>query len=569
MILAKLYECSEAILGESLAPPMYEKKPVRWFVEIEGDGRAVIRSNSSDGPKDRGLPHMVPIPGPRSGKVLRPALLADTPEYVFGVGEPGRRAPQKHEAFLHLVERCAMETNDAGVRAVVSFFGGPQFDPARLPDGVAPNDLITFRVNGRWVVDSPSVRSFWARSARPDGDSSAGLECLVTGQVGPVDESLTQMIKGLPNGQTSGVALISANKLAFESYGLKRAQTSPISRDAAERITKALNYLIARRESRVIVGGVVYVFWTRRGADNEIATAMVAPTELVVKNLIESYRTGKPAGEFDDEEFYAFALSANAARVVVRDQLSTTIGVVRRNLAAWFSAQSMVEYDGSPGVPLTVFKIGAAAFRDAAKEADPGVWRSLVRTALQRDPIPSYLLARAVMRCRADRKVTRSRAVLIKMVLFPVTRDMEDSYETMAALDKSNTVPAYLCGRLLAQLASIQRAALGDLNANIVDRFYGAASTAPATVLPLMLNLATKAHLPKIRKSRPGWYNGLEARLMEITDNLAEFPRILTLNEQGLFALGFYHQKAFDRATAKAKNEENLSRQSSTEEPTP
>jgi CRISPR-associated protein Csd1 len=35
----------------------------------------------------------------------------------------------------------------------------------------------------------------------------------------------------------------------------------------------------------------------------------------------------------------------------------------------------------------------------------------------------------------------------------------------------------------------------------------------------------------------------------------SDFPRTLSLHRQGLFALGFYHQKAYDRAQANAHKE--------------
>jgi CRISPR-associated protein Csd1 len=127
----------------------------------------------------------------------------------------------------------------------------------------------------------------------------------------------------------------------------------------------------------------------------------------------------------------------------------------------------------------------------------------------------------------------------------------------MNELDPANTRPAYICGRLLATLDRIQRIALGSTNATIVDKFYGTASSAPASVFGTLLHGAQN-HLGKMRRDRPGAYRALEEQLEQVLAPIPAFPMTLTLEEQGLFALGFYHQRAADRAQAaanKAKRE--------------
>jgi len=37
--------------------------------------------------------------------------------------------------------------------------------------------------------------------------------------------------------------------------------------------------------------------------------------------------------------------------------------------------------------------------------------------------------------------------------------------------------------------------------------------------------------------------------------SLSSFPMVLTLEEQGWFSLGYYHQRAWDRSQAKARKE--------------
>lgn len=119
----------------------------------------------------------------------------------------------------------------------------------------------------------------------------------------------------------------------------------------------------------------------------------------------------------------------------------------------------------------------------------------------------------------------------------------------MTNMDTGNQDRAYLCGRLLAVLEAIQREAIPGARATITDRFFGTASSAPASVFGRLIRGA-QPHLARLRKDRRGTYEALEKRLEEVQQNLALFPKTLTLQEQGLFGLGYYHQRAADRAAA-------------------
>ena len=117
----------------------------------------------------------------------------------------------------------------------------------------------------------------------------------------------------------------------------------------------------------------------------------------------------------------------------------------------------------------------------------------------------------------------------------------------MTEIDRTDNRPAYLCGRLMATVEAIQKAALPGINATLVDQFYGAASTAPATVFGNLLGNAQN-HLSKLRKTRRGAYEGLQKSLEEVLSGLEKFPNTLNAQDQALFALGYYHQRAADRA---------------------
>ncbi len=90
--------------------------------------------------------------------------------------------------------------------------------------------------------------------------------------------------------------------------------------------------------------------------------------------------------------------------------------------------------------------------------------------------------------------------------------------------------------------------------AQVLERFFGAASTAPRSVFPLLLRL-NRHHMKKVRDDNPGFAFNLERELearprpLQSSDACdPDFPALLGLPEQGRFALGFYHQRAAYRA---------------------
>lgn len=567
MILQQLYKDAEAILGDNYAPTMYGLKPVRWEVCLSKNGDfEEIASLGGDKEEKKGKPRFVPLPPPRSGQVIKPCVLADTPAYVLGLAleEKEKRAPQKYSAFRTLVQRCADETGDQAVTAVAAFLSQWHPEAATIPKEMSAADLLIFRVGGLRPTELAPVQAFWANENSLD---TAGpittAQCMVTGLVGPIERILQQKINGIPNGNPVGTALLSADKPAFESYGWQQARMSPISREAAELSTKALNQLIRGERTHITIGGLVYVFWTDKGGDELMAMALDRPEDSQVRDALQAIWTGKQSRTLQAKAFYGLSLSASGGRAVVRDWLTTTVDHAYSSLTRWFDTQKMVMSDGTDGPPLGVKRLAGSAYRDR-KDMEPAVLQSLIRAALHQEAVPRSLLSKAVMRCRVGTKnlqgdtihVTRAQAALIKACLLTAPSEDDTRKEQlipMSGLDPHQTEPAYVCGRLLAELEAVQRASAypRKLNATLTDRYFGAASTAPATVFGVLLTQANKAHLPDLRKNNPRAYQSLQRRMEEILDLLdassgSPFPNSLPLRDQAWFSLGFYHQRAAD-----------------------
>jgi len=565
MLLRSLADYADRL---ELPPSLYAEGPVRYIIELDSEGRLLnpVPTDTADpsSPRTRrGFRRLVPQI--QRSSAIRPLLLADKADYVLGFSsdEKGnQRAQLCHEAFLELVDRCAAETQEPAVLAVQRFLHAGPLKQLQLLDDFDPGGIITFRVNGIFPVDLPAVQEFWAQEHTPDKTSAPLMQCLVCGEERPVLPRLQGKIKGVPGGQPSGTSLISANADAFESYGLSASLTAPTCARCGERFTKAINALLADESSRLFLGGgAVCIYWTRHPVEFSLHTYLDDPQPADVAALLNSVRRGKRLPDIDDEAFYVTVLRGSGGRAVVRDWLDTTIGEVRRHLADWFERQAIICPDGQPPQPLGIFPLAASTVRDAGQDLSPATGRALLRSALAGTPLPYALLQAAVLRNRAEQRVTRPRAALIKLVL--LSNDPTHKEEVMVQLEPESTSVGYQCGRLFAVLEEAQRAAIGT--ETLVSRFFGSASSAPASVFGRLLR-GVQPHLAKLERDRPGAYNALQARLEDILSHIPAFPRTLSLEEQGLFALGYYHQRAHDREKARDAAERRRAGLTSAEE---
>ena len=105
------------------------------------------------------------------------------------------------------------------------------------------------------------------------------------------------------------------------------------------------------------------------------------------------------------------------------------------------------------------------------------------------------------------------------------------------SLDTSNTDIAYLLGRLFAVLEKAQASAIPGANSTIRDRYFGSASATPANVFPTLLRLGQH----HIKKSN---YGGIyDKKIEEIVSDISVFPKHMSLEQQGMFTIGYYHQR--------------------------
>lgn len=563
MLLQRLSEYADQLVSP---PAMYQSAAIRYVIMLDSTGRYLNIVDRASQKNKSGVEMLAPHCG-RTSLAIRPKLLADSAEYTLGIARSKSKPDhmrKQHAAFVELARNCATATKELAVEAVAQFLEAFDASQLNLPQDFDPDARITFEVEGIYPIELSSVRTYWAKVAAVLSEDGPLMQCLVCGEMRPPVERLRVPIKGIPGGYSGGMPFISANEDAFLSYGLQASLIAPTCEDCGQRFGNALNDLLSNEETHFRVPPVVYIFWAREPIEFSLVSMLSQTKPDEVRQFLQAPWRGKPeAAHLDTIPFYAAALSAYTTRIVVRDWIETTLGETRRHLERYFALQQLT---GSNGETRWFSLQGLAnattnsKSKDKGKEPAPQVVPMLLHVALKGGQLPDWLLYQVVRRVRVEQpeekkgKVSPAHAALIKMVLLSQQADSEGG-DDMAELDLSNRDPAYLCGRLLAELEAVQHAALGDVNQSIVDRYYGTASSAPALVFGRLLDGAQK-HLAKLHRDKPGAYTGLDGRLREILsgiDGTAGFPKTLTLRDQGLFALGYYHERTANIRAAQAK----------------
>lgn len=481
--------------------------------------------------------------------------------------------------------------------------GKPAFSAKTTQNGPVPLDgrTITFQVGATsphvFAEDSP-LRNYWKKqfnrerfAESPAGSTANRGACLVTGEEDvPIAEVHRTLIKGVPGLPPIGGYIVSFDEMtpSLRSYGFEKGWNAPVSEDAAAAYALGLNAILARRGSRVKIGEAVLCCWVDSDpeAGAKLLDILNVPTADALEKFNEAFQAGRFANALSAARYRSLTLAANGGRVVVRRWLDEPLKEAVEAVRHWFDDLAIdpievprkAEKTGkrknaaggpipdaalpaAPSVnPFSIYALAATTAR-VPSEVQSTTYDALYRAGLdigRYNPLP--LLAPTLQRLKiaaAGRgngvRFDTSRFALIKLIL---TRSGDQPMPVDRVLCETNDRP-YNCGRLLAVLDDLQRAAQGQVGADIVSRFYGAASTYPQNVFGRLLDLA-KVHEKKLKKSSnpkqrtKGW--ALASRVRDITSlflpeegrDVAGFPALLTPQEQGRFALGFHQQKAAD-----------------------
>lgn len=564
--------------------PGFKTREVRWSVELAADGRFLGILPLGDGKRGADLPRCPDMHAMNAGgKSHFLVESAQTVALLFKANEDDKKivsARTRHRFYMQLLREAAKSELCLGLLAD-ALEDDKQFDEihtALAAQRAKPSDWVTWRIDGSDPRLDAGVQAWWRAWRRTDqgnepvtesGKDAAATDsemmiCLLTGL--PTRPLPTHpKITGLSSvgGIAMGDVMVGFDKAAFGSYGLDQSANAAMSAEATQKYVDALNYLI-RNHSRKLANTLV-AHWYRHSLppeDDPLAFLVDMETDeqseavafAAARRLLDAIRAGERP-DLANNHYYALTLSGAAGRVMVRDWMEGSFENLVRHITDWYAHLQIVARDGKGHARDPKFMAVCGALVRDLKDLPAPTASTLWKVAIQGLPIPRPLMAQALARFRAELvdkdqpPFNHARMGVIKAYFIRRTPGGDPSMTT--TYNPNHPSAAYHCGGLLALFANLQRAALGDVGAGVVQRFYAAASQTPGLVLGRLAANA-RNHLAKLEPKLAWWY---EERIAEVMSGLGDAaPRILDLEGQGLFALGYYQKLAQLRAGNKSDN---------------
>ncbi len=594
--LNRYYDILQKDPDVNIAPFGYSMAKVSFALNIDDDGTLLdifpLSRQVQRGKRTREVPRpmFVPEQVKRSGSSPKANFLCDNSAFVLGISVKDEEKPnysaKRFAAFQELHQDILEGVDSEAAQAVLAFLEKHNPATARRHPAIAPmlerlleGGNIVFQYRGRYVHEDPEVKRAWEDyKARQD---AVNMQCLVTGKVAPIARlhPIVRRVRGTKQGRGS---LVSFNDRAYESYGRIQQQglNSPVSQKAAFAYTTALNYLLsdANPHGQMHLGDTTVVYWAEstNRAHEAAFSFLIDPgsietdadgheprreAERALQSIAQHIQKGRALdldallSELGDENprFYVLGLAPNSARVSVRFFITDPFRKLMDNVMGHYRDLEMVrEFENqSPYISVWHILDETVSKKSRDRNAVPLLAGAVFRSILIGAPYPAALYYAIINRVRVDmddkekhiQKINYVRAAVIKAYLLRKYRHRSDNpfKEVLTVtLNEQSTNPPYVLGRLFAVLEKAQMEAISNISATIKDRYFTSACATPASVFPVLLRMAhhwtSKADYGYVSERRiQDLMNLLDAR---------PFPTRFTLDEQGVFILGYYHQRA-------------------------
>lgn len=571
MILKALYDYYDRCKG-SLPVFGRELKEIGFLIVIDRDG-SFLRFEDRRIDKKQAQTFIVKKQLGRTSALLA-NYLYDNSAYVFGFSDKKdfdgcRKYLETFKKKVEGIYKAAPDNPD--ITAVYRFYlNDPQTVLAKMKaDALWPDieknlnkkySFFSFLINGDTEIVAEKEELL---GLLEEDNHDNEKVCLITGKKGKIVDVTTATM--IPGSQAVAKIVSFQVKSGYDSYGKEQGANAPIVEESEFAYSTALKYLL-RNDSRnkFLIGNRTFLFWASK--DNEAGhkaeqgffdlfgfsdTVEDDPNAKIeqVRKVFKAIYSGELNTSLDDK-FYILGLAPNSARIAVIYWAEIPLKEFAERINRHFDDMEITGAN-KPYMALRSI-LGAVTLSGKSSDATPNLPDALVKSIFQGAPYPYTLFAECIRRIRAEQSIYTTRAAIIKAYLNRLNNTNEQNIKVM--LDKNNTNPGYLCGRLFAVLDKIQEDA--NNQHTIRERYLNSASATPSAVFATILNLSSH-HSEKLNEGRYVYFEKLKQEIIEKLD-ADGFPAHLDLQDQGRFFVGYYHQRqAFFTKNEKEENNNN------------
>ena len=590
MILGELADYYELLLDKGkVGKEGWENQRVSYVITIDYSGQVKsifsIEKEEQRGKRKVSVPdkRMVPVHSVRSGKTPKPYYLCDNAKYLLGVwvlsdnqASDEKNKKQAWECFQASAEyhiKMLGNSEDKIAQSICSFFKTWNFEKNKDIFQVNWKEIekatLVFRSYelSKEILEIEEVKNIWNDSFADNGETSV-KRCLVSGKLAKVAR-LHPQFNGVQGVNPSGAALVSFNGAAFESYGKKQGDNAPVCQKIANAYGQALNYLLSDYGHHRQIGDATTVFWAKaKNGENAYVGFMSQLLDGADENeedklllVMSRIASGEQAGYLETElnpdvPFYILGLSPSVGRISIRFFYSGTFGKMVSNIQDHYKRMEIespvYEKKKFPGIQELLYE--TANKKSTKKQSPPILSGALMRAILENRPYPAGIFNNIMLRIHSEREINRNKAAFIKAYIIKNFKNKKEAVDAMNLNEDTEYIP-YVLGRLFEIMEEIQFQAIDK--ETVKERYFNSASTNPSVVFPQMLRLAN-SHLNVLKRDKKGMQVKLEKQLSGLCNKIhSDFPKYLTLEDQGIFMLGYYHQQQERFSKNENKNKDN------------
>lgn len=562
---------------------------VSYALNISKDGELLgiipLKIPSEDGKKL--VPQRMIVPEQeKKTSGIKANFLCGNASYTLGIGKVDEKDEAKRKKKQDRIKECFKAFKELHIQilkdvdcieanAILNFVNRWNVDNAEnnsvlkgYIEELYDNVNIVFRLDGvGYFHQNKTILKAWEKY-KIKSENLIRMQCLDCGEYANVAR-LHQNIKGVRGAKSVGAALVSFDKesSAYESYGREKQQglNAPVSEYAAFAYTTVLNSMLTDKAYKQYLGDTTVVFWAEspkryyqdfvsmfidpdvlRDSDNlkyERDKGAEEEVKAILKKISSGDNIGDYSNGFDQNvKFYVLGLAPNAARLSVRFFIEDSFGDFIKKVAMHYEDLRIEKQFQDEQNLFSLWRLlnETVSPKSNEKAASPILAGAVLRAILTGSPYPAALFNAIMLRIRAEHNINHHKAAIIKAYLIRNSNKFKEVL-TVSLNDQSNN-RAYVLGRLFAVLEKAQQdSSEGQIKATIRDKYFTSACATPASVFPILLRLSQH----HISKAEYGKFNDDKIsailNLLDIERN--PIPAHLSLEEQGVFVLGYYHQK--------------------------
>ncbi len=548
---------------EGKTPFGYKKETVFYALEIDKNGDLVNIVDVSQG-ENKGITLVCPSDGKPEASGAVPRFLWGSFKYFFKTAkkwdnktrqykDSGDRYFLKNKQFH---EELLKGASSEEAIAVLKFFSNDKAVTRDFTDSecdVYNNGRFALRYNGKYLVDNKQMCSLWD-NRKLDGDE---LYSSFSGEWGTARTEVQPQFTMAGTG--SGSPLF-ARKEDVDSYQLKFPMPL-ISEEDTYKYREALNFMLKTYEIRSVEGTEsdkkdgknkeyrYYKYCTKFGDDLTVLHWAESENDMdfnpffsgsdtsgTLKSVYDKTRTGSSFRRLSiDVPCHVHGLIGKQGRIQEIFSFVEFWNDIVDNAQAHLDRLKIIGLDYIP----SIYNILSLVMADGEKEKQyHNLVKSLVMTVLTGAAYPDYLYSSVIEKAKTAMVTDKFSVTSLTFVRYVsvIKAVMIKNYgreDNLMELDAMKEDVAYLLGRVFAVAwLTVDKDHRNNMD-RVKERWFRAAMETPS--------LAYGQYLQSARL-----HGANEYKIAEILSKIhVPYPERLSMKEQGMWTLGYYHQVAY------------------------